>query len=156
MVRTLHAALTVCVALLICAAAAAQVPPRTDVLRMPPERFAGGYVLEHDAEVAMEEPGTHHGGGQTIGYSFFRDTPKLGMVFRKRALKPGSAIGYHEQTEDEIYYVVSGRGLMTVDGKTFEVGPGAAILTRPGSSHGLKQTGRQDLVIIINYLRQPR
>jgi len=93
----------------------------------------GGYVLERDAEVAREEPGTHKGGGQTTGYSFFKDTPNLGMVFRKRAFKPGSAIGYHEQKEDEIYYVLSGRGLMTIDGKEIEVGTGTAVLTRPGS-----------------------
>jgi mannose-6-phosphate isomerase-like protein (cupin superfamily) len=122
----------------------------------PPEKFAGGHVLERDADVAREEPGTHKGGGQTIGYSFFKDTPKLGMVFRKRALKPGSAIGYHEQHEDEIYYVISGRGIMTIDGKPIEVGPGTAVLTRPGSSHGLKQVGSEDLVILINYLQQPK
>ena len=115
----------------------------------------GGYVLERDAEVAREEPGTHKGGGPTIGYSFFKDTPNLGMVFRKRALKPGSGIGYHEQKEDEIYYVLSGRGLMTIDGKEMEVGPGTAVLTRPGSSHGLKQVGTEDLVIMINYLQPP-
>jgi len=111
----------------------------------------GGYILEHDADVAAAEPGTHNGGGQTIGYSFFKKAPKLGLVFRKRALKPGSGIGYHEQKEDEIYYVLSGRGSMTIDGKSFEVGPGTAVLTRPGSSHGLKQVGAEDLVIMINY-----
>jgi mannose-6-phosphate isomerase-like protein (cupin superfamily) len=114
----------------------------------------GGYILEHDADVAASEPGTHNGGGQTIGYSFFKKAPRLGLVFRKRALKPGSGIGYHEQKEDEIYYVLSGRGSMTIDGKTFEVGPGTAVLTRPGSSHGLKQVGADDLVIMINY-QQP-
>ena len=117
----------------------------------PQKAAPGGYVVEHDAEVQKGEPGTHDGGGQTIGYSFFAKTPKLGLVFRKRALKPGSAIGYHEQKEDEIYYVLSGRGQMTVDGNSFDVGPGTAVLTRPGSSHGLKQTGDQDLVILINY-----
>ena len=111
----------------------------------------GGYVLERDGDVAVEEPGTHKGGGRTIGYSFFRKVPNLKLVFRKRALKPGSSIGYHEQKEDEIYYVLSGRGEMTIDGKAFTVGPGDAILTRPGSSHGLKQTGAEDLVIMINY-----
>jgi mannose-6-phosphate isomerase-like protein (cupin superfamily) len=111
----------------------------------------GGYVLERDSEVAANEPGTHNGGGQTIGYSFFKKVPKLALVFRKRALKPGSGIGYHEQKEDEIYYVLSGRGTMTIDGKAFDVGPGDAILTRPGSSHGLKQTGAENLVIMINY-----
>ena len=111
----------------------------------------GGYVLERDAQVAKQEPGTHNGGGQTIGYSFFSKAPRLGLVFRKRAFKPGSAIGYHLQKEDEIYYVLSGRGMMTVDGKAFDVGPGDAVLTRPGSSHGLKQVGNEDLVILINY-----
>ena len=132
------------------------VPQEPAGRRFPPEKIARGYVLERDAEVAREEPGTHKGGGQTIGYSFFKDTPKLGMVFRKRALKPGSAIGYHEQHEDEIYYVISGRGIMTIDGKPIEVGPGTAILTRPGSSHGLKQVGSEDLVVLINYLQQPK
>ena len=116
----------------------------------------GGYVLERDKEVARNEPGTHNGGGETIGYSFFSKTPNLKLVFRKRAFKPGSAIGYHVQREDEIYYVLSGRGLMTIDGKEFEVGAGDAVLTRPGSSHGLKQIGKEDLVILINYEQAPR
>ena len=111
----------------------------------------GGYVVEHDREVAKEEPGTHNGGGQTIGYSFFRNVPNLKLVFRKRALKPGSGIGLHEQKEDEIYYVLSGRGQMTLDGKTVDVTPGTAVLTRTGSSHSLKQVGTEDLVILINY-----
>jgi mannose-6-phosphate isomerase-like protein (cupin superfamily) len=113
----------------------------------------GGFILERDREVATEEPGTHGGGGQTVGYSFFSKAPDLKLVFRKRALKPGSGIGYHLQKEDEIYYVLSGRGQMTIDGKTFDVGPGDAVLTRPGSSHGLKQTGTEDLVIMISYGR---
>jgi mannose-6-phosphate isomerase-like protein (cupin superfamily) len=111
----------------------------------------GGYIVEHDADVAKKEPGTHDGGGDTIGYSFFAKTPKMPFVFRKRALKPGSGIGYHEQKEDEVYYVLSGKGVMTLDDKPVEVGPGTAILTRPGSSHGLKQAGSDDLVIVIAY-----
>lgn len=108
-------------------------------------------VVERDAEVRATEPGPHDGGGQTVAYSFFKNAPDLKLIFRKRALKPGSAIGYHEQAEDEIYYVLSGRGVMTLNGKSFDVGPGDAILTRPGSSHGLKQAGADDLVILINY-----
>ena len=111
----------------------------------------GGYIVQHDADVRKAEPGTHNGGGQTIGYSFFDKTPGLHFVFRKRALKPGSGIGYHEQKEDEVYYVLSGQGVMTLDGTPMDVGPGTAILTRPGSSHGLRQTGNEDLVILIAY-----
>ena len=64
-------------------------------------------------------------------------------------------IGYHEQHEDEVYYVLSGRGVMTLDDKPIDVGPGTAILTRPGSSHGLKQVGAEDLVILIAYELKP-
>ena len=115
----------------------------------------GGYVVEHDADVAKSEPGTHNGGGQTVGYSFFKNVPNLKLVFRKRALKPGSGIGLHEQKEDEIYYVLSGTGTMTLDGKTVNITPGTAVLTRTGSSHSLKQTGSDDLVILINYEAAP-
>jgi quercetin dioxygenase-like cupin family protein len=111
----------------------------------------GGFIVEHDADLGRNEPGTHDGGGMTIGYSFFSKVPKLSLVFRKRAFHPGSAIGYHVQTEDEIYYVLSGRGEMTVDNRKFEVSPGTAVLTRPGSSHGLKQVGNEELVVLINY-----
>jgi mannose-6-phosphate isomerase-like protein (cupin superfamily) len=134
---------------LVAASTQAQSPP-------PSKRAPGGYIVQQDADIAKTEPGTHNGGGQTVGYSFFDKTPGLTLVFRKRSLKPGSAIGYHEQKEDEIYYVLSGRGVMTVDGKTFDVGPGTAILTRPRSSHGIKQAGTEDLVMLINYEQPSR
>ena len=111
----------------------------------------GGYIIEHDGDVAKNEPGTHKGGGETIGYSFFAKVPNLKLIFRKRALHPGSGIGLHTQTEDEIYYVLSGRGTMTLDGKSVDITPGTAVLTRTGSSHSLKQVGSEDLVILINY-----
>jgi mannose-6-phosphate isomerase-like protein (cupin superfamily) len=111
----------------------------------------GGIVIEHDADIAKDEPGTHNGGGMTVGYSFFKSVPNMKLVFRKRAFKPGSGVGHHVQKEDEIYYVLSGRGTMTLDGKTVDITPGTAVLTRPGSSHSLKQVGTEDLVVLINY-----
>ena len=73
----------------------------------------GGYVLESDKDVARNEPGTHNGGGDDDRLFVFQQDAELKLVFRKRAFKPGSAIGYHLQREDEIYYVLSGRGIMT-------------------------------------------
>jgi mannose-6-phosphate isomerase-like protein (cupin superfamily) len=73
------------------------------------------------------------------------------FVFRKRAFHPGSGVGLHEQHEDEVYYALSGKGVMTVDGKDIEMTAGTAVLTRPGSSHSLKQTGPEDLVMLIAY-----
>ena len=126
--------------LLLAAGLFAQEPGRT-----------GGYIVQHDGDVARSERGPHDGPGQTVGYVFFDKTPNLHFSFRKRVLKPGAGIGYHEQHEDEVYYVISGRGVMTLDDKRYDVAPGAAILTRTGSSHGLTQSGTEDLVVIITY-----
>ena len=109
------------------------------------------YILEHEKNIAKVEPGPHNGSGTTTAYSFFLKANGLKMVFRKRVLHPGSSIGYHLQKKDEIYYIVSGSGEVKMNGKTFPVKAGDNLLTRPGSSHGLRQTGSQDLVIIIAY-----
>jgi mannose-6-phosphate isomerase-like protein (cupin superfamily) len=116
-----------------------------------PAKAKGGFIVQHDAEIAKNEPGTHNGGGQTIGYSFFDKTPGMKFVFRKRALHPGAGVGPHEQHEDEVYYVLSGKGVMTVDDTRVDMTPGTAVLTRPGSSHSLKQIGSEDLVVLISY-----
>jgi mannose-6-phosphate isomerase-like protein (cupin superfamily) len=121
-----------------------------------PRAEKGGYVIETEAQVAREEPGTHNGGGMSTGYRFFTKVPNLPMVLTKRALHAGAGIGYHLQKEDEIYYFLSGTGVMTIDDKPFPVSAGMAVLTRTGSSHGLKQTGKDDLVLIINYPHETR
>jgi len=114
-----------------------------------------GFVLQRDAGVTREEPGPHDGAGKTTGYHFFDDVPGVPFAFRKRALHPGASIGPHAQHEDEVYYVLSGRGRMSVDDEAFDVSPGDAVLTRPGSTHSLEQQGSEDLVILIAYPNGP-
>lgn len=113
-----------------------------------------GYLLEHESNIGKEEPAPHNGSGTSTAYSFFSTAADSKLVFRKRVLHPGSAIGYHRQKEEEIYYIVSGTGEMKMNNEVFAVQPGDAILTFKGSSHGLKQTGTEDLVIIIDYEKE--
>ncbi len=110
-----------------------------------------GYILEHEKDIAVSEPGTHKGGGNSTGYRFFKAATDSKLQFTKRILHPGSAIGYHLQQEEEIYYIAAGMGEMSMNGDTFFVTTGDAILTLPDSRHGLKQIGNEDLVVIINY-----
>lgn len=115
-----------------------------------------GYIVEHEKDIAADQPGPHKGGGNSTAYNFFSNANDCKLVFRKRVLHPGSAIGYHLQMEDEIYYIIDGTGEMNMNGKTFEVSAGDAILTRPGNTHGLKQTGNNDLVVLINYEKKDK
>jgi len=119
--------------------------------RSPQVRAGEGYIFEHDADVAKTGPAPHNGPGRSTGYNFFEKATDFKQIFRKRVLHPGAGIGYHPQKEDEVYYVLSGTGIMQMNGNEFPVKAGDAILTRPGSSHGLKQTGKDDLVLIISY-----
>ncbi len=115
-------------------------------------------VVVQERDIAIEQPGPHEGEGTTTAYPFFADATGFDVVFRKRALHPGATIGAHVNDKDEIYYVLSGRGELTLNETVREVGPGDAILTRNGDSHALRQVGDEDLVIFIvfdNASRRP-
>ncbi len=112
-----------------------------------------GFIVQRDSEVARQEPGPHKGKGLSTGYVFFEKAPDLKFSFRKRVLHPGASIGYHRQTEDEVYYVIGGQGKMTINGTGFDARPGDAFLTRTGSSHGIEQVGATDLTIVITFSR---
>ncbi len=110
--------------------------------------------VQNERDIAIEQPGPHEGLGKTTAYPFFEQAEGFDLIFRKRALHPGATIGAHTNDKDEIYYILSGKGELTLQGKTREVSPGDAILTRKGDSHALKQLGSEDLLIFIVYRKQ--
>lgn len=110
-------------------------------------------LIEHAEAIAEVQPAPHGGDGLTLGASFFQDAPDLGLVVRQRVLHRGASIGLHAHGKDEIYYIVSGRGELSLDGQLKALLPGMAVLTRDGSSHSLRQVGADDLVLLIVYQR---
>jgi quercetin dioxygenase-like cupin family protein len=110
-----------------------------------------GYIFEQENSIKRTEPGPHNGGGNTTAFSFFSKSTDVRFAFRKRILHKGSSIGYHLQETQEVYYILAGKGVLTMNGKEILVQPGDAILTMPGSSHGLKPTGNKDLTVLITY-----
>jgi mannose-6-phosphate isomerase-like protein (cupin superfamily) len=109
------------------------------------------FVVRHDRDVMVKQPGPHEGTGETTAYRYFDDVRDPGVVFRKRALHPGASIGMHVLTHDEVYYVLTGRGALTVDGTQHDLGAGTAVFMRIGTDVELRQVGPEDLVIIIAY-----
>ncbi|WP_331250659.1 cupin domain-containing protein [Lysobacter silvisoli] len=112
--------------------------------------------VETASAVAIAQPGPHEGRGTTTAYPFFEHAAGFDLAFRQRALHRGSSIGEHRNDKDEIYYVLSGQGRLMLDGAYRDVTAGDAILTRKGSTHGLQQRGREDLVILVVYPRQAK
>ena len=110
----------------------------------------GQVVIRYDEDVRKTEPGPHAGGGQTTANRYFDDVPDPKLIFRRRALHPGAAIGLHKLRHDEVYYVLAGRGELTVDEFVTEV-VADAIYLREGVAVGIRTLGDADLEIIIAY-----
>ncbi len=76
-------------------------------------------------------------------------------LMAKITLPPGASIGLHEhKEEEELFYIVKGRGLVTDEGKTREVGPGDAIMTGGGNNHAIENVGSEELefvAVILTY-----
>ena len=109
------------------------------------------FWVREDAAVTKVEPAPHDGGGDSTAYRYFDDVPDQRVIFRKRALHKGSAIGMHVLTHDEVYYVVSGRGRLRVDDKQVEVGANTAVFMHEGADVGIWQEGDEELVVIVAY-----
>lgn len=109
------------------------------------------FWIKTDTQTATAEPGPHEGAGKTTAYRYFDEVKDARVIFRKRALHKGASIGMHVLDHDEVYYVVSGRGEVTVDDTKREVGPDTAIFMHQGADVGIRQTGDADLVVIVSY-----
>ena len=74
-----------------------------------------------------------------------------GITFmHETTLLPGSSIGLHlHEGNEELYYILEGKGLMTVDGESVEMNPGDVCLTKSGSSHSFKNIGEGELRMIV-------
>ncbi len=62
---------------------------------------------------------------------------------------PGDRCGRHVHAgKTETWLIVQGEGVVVVDGAEFPVGPGDALVTRPGQPHELRNTGAAALVFV--------
>jgi mannose-6-phosphate isomerase-like protein (cupin superfamily) len=65
-------------------------------------------------------------------------------------LPPGRSVtAHHHQELEEIYYVLSGTGLMTVGEESHKVVPGDAVYVPRGSRHTLENTGAEPIRLLV-------
>ncbi len=71
------------------------------------------------------------------------------MILGVVTFPPGSDPGAHKhEKEEEIIYVISGRGETKVGDNVYSLEPGVAVFTEPGIEHGVKTHGDEPLVMI--------
>lgn len=112
---------------------------------------AGVGQVVREADVRVMQPPPHNGTGMSTAYRLSDGVPNRAMEFRKRVMHPGASIGLHPIAHDEVYYVVSGAGVVTSDGVETRVGAGDAAYLYDGNVVGIRQAGDEDLVLIIAY-----
>jgi len=100
-----------------------------------------------DREV-LETTYLAHGGAFAQMVLDRRVLKEIGFLAVAR-LAPGKEIERHIDPMEEIYFVLSGTGLMQVDDESRQVGPGDATWIPTGSGHALMNNGQEDCVILV-------
>ncbi len=89
-------------------------------------------------------------GAVEITHLFKEDelTGKARLV-AKITINPGCSIGLHEHTnEEEIFYIIKGKGKINDNGTIKEVSVGDSILTGGGAAHSVENNGDEPLEML--------
>lgn len=60
-------------------------------------------------------------------------------------LAPGARSKRHRLASSEVYYIIAGRGRLTVDGAVVAVEPGSVVYVPPGGTQSLDNVGSTDI-----------
>ena len=75
-------------------------------------------------------------------------------LYAQVTLEPGCSLGYHEHHgESEAYYILSGEGIYSDNGKLQHVHAGDVTVTTSGQGHALTNLGQVPLVFMALILR---
>jgi mannose-6-phosphate isomerase-like protein (cupin superfamily) len=72
-----------------------------------------------------------------LRYSFAHATVTVGQITRHHCLQ-----------SSEVYYILSGRGRMTIDNQSYDVKPNCLIYIPPRAVQYIENTGQEDLTFI--------
>lgn len=101
----------------------------------------------NDKEV-LETTYRAHGGGIAQMILDQRILEEIGFLAIAH-LDPGKELESHVDPMEEIYFVLSGTGIMHVDDEQQQVNPGDATWIPVGSAHSLFNNGTEACVILV-------
>ena len=92
----------------------------------------------------------HNGEGTLLSKSVLDglESEKFGLMHSDE-IPAGVSIGEHlHMYEEEIYYLLSGKGILTFDGKQYEMKSGDISLCKPGHSHGFAAIDDSRMIVV--------
>ncbi len=72
-------------------------------------------------------------------------TPSRGLTLGIASLPPGGALHEHRHTQEEVYLVLDGSGLVRIGGEETAVEGGSAVFIPGDALHSCENTGASDL-----------
>jgi mannose-6-phosphate isomerase-like protein (cupin superfamily) len=73
---------------------------------------------------------------------------RIGYSLARAAVKPGQITVAHRLKTSEVYYILKGKGIMYINGRSRRVISGCAVYIPPGARQYIKNTGRQSLIFL--------
>jgi mannose-6-phosphate isomerase-like protein (cupin superfamily) len=137
--------------LLLLVAAQAQPQAQAQAKSQAKPQAERPMVVIDERTVMRDEPTPHGKIGMSTAYRISDAVPGRTMEFRKRVLHVGAAIGAHPLAHDEVYYVLSGEGVVTSGADTRPLKPGMAAYLYTGATVGIHQVGKTPLTLIVSY-----
>src|SRR5262245_2572488 len=106
-------------------------------------------MAEHRAVVQVKDGIEFRGLGALVKRVIYPQlTGVKGATLAIVYINPGEEIVLHRHQEEELYYIISGTGTVTLDDEVVPVGPGTAVYIAPNVVHGQRPTGNDPLYMV--------
>lgn len=117
----------------------------------PPEsRPRGKLLLEKMANLPWKEYPGHFGGALSKALVDPANTGSERIDFRISRYAPAACVGEHvHQVQEQIYYVLEGEGVLTLDDASHLMRPHDYVYVPPGVRHSFTNTGLAGLVFLV-------
>lgn len=107
-------------------------------------------ILKNEQIPAFPFDQCHGGKGTLFCQSVLKEFGSREFAFmHSDKIAAGVSIGEHRhEKNEEIYYLVSGKGVLTYDGKQYDMEPGDVSLCTVGHSHAFLATQDSHLIVV--------
>ena len=80
-------------------------------------------------------------------------TATAGLTIGVAELAPDGTVGnrLHRHAPAEVYYVIAGEGVVTIDGESTAVRAGSAVFVPGGAEHSLANTGTSTMCLLYTF-----